>query len=326
MANEILGGLSYLMIAREDVWGSNPVGAAGSGSNASGSAQDYMFLPCREYSVRFRPENRQSANFLGLLQQKHSTNYRGRPSGNLVAPFIGWGPHNATTSLAQQLMEWGFASHEDTTPPSYTAAWAEGPNIANLLHNGLRVNSASLIGSADSGEVNISLGLDGKSEAALATMPGLPVDMEKALEANFAHVTLTLGGSEVQIKDFNWTVTSPLIVEYLNAFTPQAILKAKHLETFSCTLLKNSATYDVYRRLQADTELAATLTVQALHNGSAGLSNSYAKVSIALPRMHLLDVDDQFSMQDLTRQPLSFAVLKPDTSANASAMTWSTVA
>lgn len=322
MANEILGGLSYLMLASEDIWGSNPMGASGSGSNASGSAQDYMFCPVSEYSVRFRPENRQSANFLGLMQQKHSTNYRGRPSGNLVAPFIGWAPDNSSISLAEKLMQWGFASHEDTTPPSMSAAWAQGPNVANLLHNGLRVNSASLSGSADSGEVSISLSLDGKTEAALATMPALPVDMEKMIDARFADVTLTLGGSTVQIKDFNWTVQSPLIVEYLNAFVPQQILKARHIETFSCTLLKNSATYDAYRRLTTDTELAATLVVKALHNGT--LSDSYAQVSISLPRLHLLDADDQFSLADLTRQPLSFVALKPDSSSNASAMTWST--
>ncbi len=324
MANEIIGGLNYLMLASEDVWGSNPVGAAGSGSNASGSAQDYWFCPVKEYSVRFRPENRQSQNFIGLMTQKHSTNFRGRPSGGLTAPFIGWKAGNLTTSLAQQLMEWGFANHTNQTPPSKTGVWAVGPNVSNLLHNGLRVNSASLIGSADSGEVDIQLGLDGKTEALMATAPTLPVDMEKMIDARFADVTLSLGGTQVQIKDFNWTVQSTLIVEYLNSFNPSFILKARHVETFSCTLLKNSSTYDAYRRAASDTEIAGVLVVKALHNGT--LSDTYAQVSISLPRMHLLDADDQISMTDLTRQPINFVVLKPDTSAQPSAMTWSTVA
>lgn len=324
MANEIIGGLNYLMLASEDVWGSNPVGAAGSGSNASGSAQDYMFCPVKEYSVRFRPENRQSQNFIGLMTQKHSTNFRGRPSGNLVAPFIGWAPDNMSTSLAEYLMQWGFANHTSQAPPSKTAAWAQGPNVSNLLHNGLRVNTASLIGSADSGEVDISLGLDGKTEELLATAPALPVDMEKMVDARFADVTLTLGGSSVQIKDFNWTVTSTLIVEYLNSFNPAMIIKARHVETFACTLIKNSSTYDAYRRLASDTELAATLVVKALHNGT--LSDTYAQLSVAFPRLHLLDADDQVGQTDLTRQPLSFVALKPDTSAQPSTMTWSTVA
>jgi hypothetical protein len=325
MANEILGARSYFAFAVEDVWGSNPVGAAaGSGSNASGSAQDYMHLPVMEYSVRFRPENRQAQAFTGVLQQKHSTNFRGRPSGNLVCPFFGWATHNLSKSLAQALMEIGFANHEDTEPPSLTGVWAQGPNIANLIHNGLRCNNATLSGSADSGEVNISLGLDGKSEALLSTAPSLPVDREKLIDAKFADTTFSIGGSQIQIKDFSWAVQNMLIVEFLNSYTPQLILKTAHRETLTVTLMKNSSTYDAYRRLTTDTDLVGALTVRALHNGT--LSDTYAKLSVAFPRMHLLDVDDQFGMTDLARQPLSFQILKPDTSANCSAMTWTTEA
>lgn len=323
MANEILGAKSYLALASEDVWGSNPAAAAGSGSNASGSAQDYMLIPCNDFSVRFRPENRQATPYLGILQKKHSTNYRGRPSGGLVVPFYGWAADNMTTSIAEFLMQWGFASHETTAPPSKTAVWAQGPDVANKVYTGLRVNTGTLSGSADSGEVNITLALDGQTEDDLATAPAIPNDREKVIEARFADVTLTLGGSTVLIKDFSWTVQSVLIVEYLNAFVPQLILKTGHAETFTCTLIKNSATYDVYRRLTTDTELAATLVVKALHNGT--LSNTYARLSLSLPRMHFLDADDQFSLTDLVRQPISFQVLKPDSSSNGSAMTWDTV-
>ncbi len=323
MANEILGAKSYLMLASEDLWGSNPAAAAGSGSNASGSAQDYMHIPCNEYSVRFRPQNRQATPFIGLKQRKHSTNYRGMPTGQLVVPFYGWAADNMTTSIAEYLMQWGFAQHETDAPTSKTAVWAEGPNVSNKVHNGLRVASGTLAGSDDSGEVSITLELQGKTEDTLATMPALPIDHEKLLEAKFADVTLTLGGVAVNIKNFQWQVTSGLIAEYLNSFNPSLLLKTSHIETFSCTLIKNSATYDVYRRLTTDTEIAATLVVKGLHNGT--LSNNYAQVSISLPRMHFLDADDQFSLDALVQQPLNFVVLKPDSASNCSAMTWSAV-
>ena len=324
MANEILGAKSYLMLASEDIWGSNPMGAAGSGSNASGSAQDYMHIPCNEYSVRFHPDNRQHTPFIGLKQRKHSTNYRGMPSGQLIVPFYGWKADNMSTSVAEYLMQWGFANHETDAPPSKTAAWAEGPNISNKIHNGLRVSTATLAGDDDSGEVTITLELQGKTEDTLSTMPALPVDHEKLVEAKFADVSLTLGGTAVNIKQFQWQVQSVLIAEYLNSFNPSLLLKTAHIETFQCTLIKNASTYDVYRRLTTDTELAATLVVKGLHNGTGG-SGNYSQVSVSLPRMHFIDSDDQVSLDSLVRQPLSFVVLKPDNSNNCSAMTWSEV-
>lgn len=322
MTNEILGARSYLCLASEDIWGSNPMGAAGSGSNASGSAQDYMHIPVDAYGVKFTPQNRQSNPFIGLLQQKHSTNFRGMPSGGLQTKFYGWQADNMGKSIAQYLMEWGFQNHEDTTPPSMSAIWAEGPDVSNKIHTGLRVTNAILAGQDDSGEVTISLELMGKDEDTLGTMPTLPTDREKLIEAKFADVTLTLGGAAVNIKDFQWQVQSQLIVEHLNSYWPSLILKTRHVETFQCTLIKNSSTYDVYRRLSTDTELAATLVVKGLHNGT-GSTGNYSQVSISLPRMHFLNSDDQISPTELARQPLQFAVLKPDSSSNCSAMTWS---
>lgn len=322
MANEILGARSYLCLASEDVWGSNPMGAAGSGSNASGSAQDYMHIPVNSYGVKFVPQNRQSNPFIGILQKKHSTNFRGMPSGSIALPFYGWRADNMGKSIAQFLMEWGFQNHEDTTPPSMSAIWAEGPDVSNKVHTGLRVTSATLAGQDDSGEVSLNFEVMGKDEDTLGTMPSLPVDREKLIEARFADVTLTLGGSTVNIKDFQWQVQQQLIVEYLNSYTPSLILKTQHIETFQCTLIKNSATYDIYRRLTSDTELAATLVVKALHNGS-GTTGNYSQVSVSLPRMHFLNSDDQISPTELARQPLQFVVLKPDSSSNCSAMTWS---
>lgn len=320
MANEILGAKNYLVLASEDVWGTNPYDGSGSGS----AGQGYIHLPCDTYDVRFRAENRQATPYIGLLQRKHSNNYRGMPSGSLACSIYGYHDTEIGISLAQYLMNWAFENHESTELPSKTAQWAEGPNVANKQHGGLRVNSATLSGSDDGGIVGLSLDLMGKSEATFTTAKTLPNDREKLSEFEFADVTCSIGGSAVNIKSFSLQIQRGLQAHYLNSYTPSILLATQRVLTLQLELIKNSDTYDAYRRATTSTELVAQLVLKGLHNGTA--ADSYTKVTLDFPRCHLIDVDQNQQLSGLTTQPVNLICLKPDTSSNDMTTTWTTSA
>lgn len=316
MANEILGAKKYLVLANESAWGTVP------------DTPSYVHLPVTEYNCRFRPQNRQANPYIGLYQRKHSKNFRGMVSGQLNAPLYGWKTTPPGHSLAQYLLDWSFVNHEATDLPSKIAEWAEGPNVANKRHSGLRVNSATLQGSDDSGVVELSLDLMGKAEQGMDDVPAaqaLPVDRNKLVDFEFADISFALDETPVGLKSFSLQVQHGLKVEYLDSFTPSLLVKTQRVLTFSFVLIKNSDTYDAYRRATSATEFAGQLILKGLHNGT-GASGNWTVVTIDLPRLSFLDADDQGGKEDLTNQPITTVALKPDTSENDLELTYSEAA
>lgn len=309
----ILGAKSHLFLSDEAVWGTQD------------ASPDYVHLPVSAYGVRFRPESRNSQPMIGLRQRKHGQYVRGMPSGSLQTMLYGQVNATATVSLAQYLLDWAFANPESLELPSKSAEWAEGPNEANKLHTGLRVNSATLSGSDDGG-IDLSLELMGQAEADVATAQTIPTDHEKLQEFLFHNATLTLAGSGVGMKSFQWQAANALEVNYLNSFTPSLITAGDRVDSFQCTLVKDGDTYDVYRRTQAATEVTAVLVLKGLHNGTGGVGTNYTVVTITFNRLRFVDFEDQFSFNQLTKIPLQFDVLKPDSGSNAVTIAYSEAA
>lgn len=150
--------MSYLYLIDETSWGRWPA-----------SVSRY-YLPVTQYDVFRRPEVRRSAVFCGVKQRKHSQVFRGGVSGSISCPLYGWDPAGAdSASLAQKVIEWGFSDQEQVCPLSKIAEWAVGPNTANRRAFGLRCNTATVSGDAESGAVVFSAELMGESEEIYST-------------------------------------------------------------------------------------------------------------------------------------------------------------
>jgi hypothetical protein len=306
----IAGATRYLMLANEMAWGEVP------------QTPDYQFVPVTDYSVRFRPQNRQSTPFVGLFQRRHSRNYRGLASGRLTCPLYGWRPGGLGQSLAQYLIDWAFSNPEHAEPPSKLAEWAEGPNVANKRHTGLRVNTAVLRGSAESGTVECSLDLMGRAESPVGTAQPLPTNLQRLVEMEFPDVQFQLGGAPVGIRSFELQLQHGLRAEYLNSFTPAFLVKTQRSVTLQVTLSKESDAWDAARRSVVASETTGQLVLRGLHGGT-GTTGNWTVGTFAFPRLAFVDADEESGMNDVSMQPLSFVALKPDTSSADVAVTWS---
>ena len=318
MANEIIGAKSYLHLLSESTWGVNPDDSSGSGGST-----DFLQCPVDEYSVRFRPEVRQANPFIGIYQRKHSKNFRGLPSGTLRTALYGAAPPGGSTSLAEYLMDWGFESQESDALPSKTAIWAEGPDVANSEHNGLRVGAATLSGSDDTGFCELSLDLMGQTEDAQGGAPAVPTNRDQLQEMEFKDATFKLAGSTIALKSFSLALTRGLTPHYLNSFTPTHLFPGDYSMTLQMVIAKNSTTYDIIRRQSTLDTRTGEIVLLGLHNST--LTNSSTKVTISFDRLVTVDADDDRARDNLNFQTLNFFVTKPDTANNGFRTAWTTV-
>lgn len=318
MANEIANVLSYLNLYSETTWGTTP------------GSPTYVFCPVLSYDVRLRPERRNSAIYAGIRQRKHSRESRATVSGQIVVPFYGFRPSGQSISLAEYLIGWAFGQHETVNLASKGAEWAEGPNTANKRHTGLRINSATLAGSSDSGQITLTLDVIGVDEASVTTAQTLITDHEQLFEADFADTVASLddgaGGSlaAVGIKAFEWRVTNNIQPEFVGGRRIALAPAGDRTETLTLTLKKNSATWDANRRDSDEIDYVGRLAMQGLHNGT-GASGDYSKLQVDFAKLRYIDHEDDRDRSRFADLPLQFEVLKPDTSTNGSVLTWSEV-
>ena len=334
MANEILGAKSYLNLITESTWGTKP------------GSPDRIYTPVESYGVRFNADNRQAKPFLGVFQRKHMRRFRGMPAGTLVTNLYAFEPtptSGATgsdigTSLAEYLLDWSLCDeaatiHEAEALPSKTAEWAEGPDTANKEHNGLRVNQATLSGSADSGVMQLSLDLMGKDEVALGTADALPADVEELSEMEFANTIFKLddgaGGAlaAIEIESVEVQVQHALQVRYNNNRRPSLILKTDRILTMSVTIDKNSATYDaVVRDLDPSSEkvYVGQLLIQGVNAGTGAAA--WTKGTMNFNAMEIQDNPEQGGRDDIMQEQLSFLCTKPDSASLDMDIAWTTAA
>lgn len=320
MSGEIHGEKSYLYLAPEATWGTTP-GSPG-----------YIFCPVNSYEVRMQRDRRNAQPFVGLRQRKHGRSYRGMPSGSLATGLYGIFPGAGTSSsateqsVAEHLLRWAFDHHESVDLPSKLAEWAEGPDVANRRHNGLRVNGATLEGSANGGAISISLELMGKAESELATAQTLPADMDKLVEFDFADSSFTVGGAAISLESFRLTLANNLTAAYLNSTAPSHLSAGNRVLGLQIVPIKNAATYDALGRAFSEDESEIVLTLKGLHNGTGNSGTNYTQVAFTLPRCAFVSEESTRNIAELARQPLNFECLKPDSSSNDLSQVWSQVA
>ena len=319
----IIGAESYLFMVDEHEWGQFP------GQSGSGGAGTAYFVPVLNYGVQLQPLTRMPQPYAGLHQRKRGPQRYGyNISGQITMPLFGYKPAGISVSLAEKMMDWGFGADEIEAeePISKSAEWAEGPDVANRRHTGLRVNTATVTGSADSGDVQLTLDVIGKEEYSLATANSLPADMEKLVDMQFTDCTFQIGGSTVQASGFTHTVNRNLQPQRLNDPTITALCAGIRDETIQFIIPKTDKTYDDYLRrvgATADVEVTGQFTIQGLHNGTGGGGN-YTKLTRAFNRLRFIS-KEQSGDFGIQMQSLTFQVLKPDSSSASYTDTWSEV-
>lgn len=322
MANEIHGVKDYAFLYTESTWGTKP------------GSPTYVYCPVDSYGVRFRPQRRNSQPFTGLRQRKHGINYRGMPSGQMVAPLYGYQPPTIGVSLAQYLVDWGFGDDTAVALSSKGAEWAEGPNTANKRHHGLCVNQATLAGDEDSGRIVLTLdlmGVDEDGQDVVTSAQAIPSNMNRLVDFEFQDLAFQLddgaGGSLATkgIRSFQWSVNNNLKYDYNGGRRPSVRAAGDRVEQFQCQFIKNSDVYDTFRRTSGDTRFVASLVLKGLHNGTGTALTNYTVLTINFNSLGFIDFEDNRDRNDFARVPIQFDVLKPDTSSNGTTRTWSEV-
>jgi hypothetical protein len=331
----VIGAKSYLYLMSETTWGTK-------------DASQRVFIPTTDYGVQFQSQVRQAKPYLGIYQRKHSKRRQGMPAGAINTNLYGYQfgvdeglggttvAPGSSISLAEYLLDWSIIDEAGTLPeastmPSKTAEWAEGPDISNVEHNGLRVNQATLAGSDSSGVLALNLDVQGKSDAALATATAPPDDMEKLTEFEFPDLIFKLddgaGGALAQlfIASFQLQVQYSNIIRYNNSDNPTAIIKGDRMVTMAVTLDKENNDYDVVRRLlSSETDFVAQVILQGLNNGTGSAAWTIGTLDVPLARY--VNHQDQRNRDSIFQQPLQFICLKPDNATNDLSIAWTAAA
>lgn len=319
----LVGAESYAFMQDEAAssWGD------AAGSSGTGSSGTEYFFPFVSYGVRCTPLYRQSNAFIGLHQRKHRQAYGANVAGPASFYLHGYYPSGVSASLAQKAIDWCFLDYETDEVASRTVEWAEGPNVTNRRHTGLRVNSASLVGNADSGDLICNVDLIGRQEYAYQTANTLPTDMEKLADFSVTSATLTLFGETTQFSEFTWQLNRNLQPLRLNDWWITQLCGGTRDETLSITIPKTTDKWDQLNRLIADTpgacEGTATIVCQGSHNGTGG-SGTYTQMTVVFNRLRFIQ-NDLAGDKGILMQPLQFEVLKPDTSSNGTTISWANV-
>ena len=310
----IHGIKSYLVLGAETTWGTTP------------GSPVYYHVPVTSYGVKMNRDRRNATPFVGLMQRKHGKSFRGMPSGQLQTNLYGWKPNSNAQSLMEYLVTWAMSQPETVDKLSKFADWAEGPDVSNVRHSGLRVNGWTIEGSADSGTVTISLDLMGKTEAALVTAQALPADRELCVEMEFADCTFSLGGVAQNLRSFRWQGQNNLVATYVNATSPSYLSAGQLVESLNFQMLKEADTYAAYQRAFTEQEMVGQIVLKGSHNGTGTGGTNYTVLMVDFNRLAFVAPEDSRAVNSLIEEGLTFDVLKPDTSSAAKTLTYTEAA
>lgn len=310
----IHGIKSYLVLGAETTWGTTP------------GTPTFYHLPVNSYGVKMNRDRRNSTPFVGLMQRKHGKSFRGMPSGQLQTNLYGYKPGGVSQSLMEYLITWAMSQPETIEKLSKFADWAEGPDVSNVRHNGLRVNGWTIEGSADSGTVTISLDLMGKTEATLATAQTLPDDRELCVEMEFSDCTFALGGVAQSLRSFRWQGQNNLTATYVNGTSPSYLSAGQLVESLNFQILKEADTYTAYQRAFSEQEMTGQIVLKGAHNGTGTGGTNYTILTVDFNRLAFVSPEDTRAMNALIEEGLTFDVLKPDSSSAAKTLTYSELA
>jgi len=317
--NILVGGNRHLTGWDESTWGTKP------------GSPDYVYLPLTEYGVRLNRKRRSNRPYFGQFGVKHGKTTSGMPQGNMAGALHGYYPATITTSLAEWIITKAFGNPASNDLPSFGVEDAQGPDLSNKQHNGLRINTFTLTGTEDDDSVLWTADVMGKTEVSVETAQTVPNDLEKLTEFEFPDVTLSVAdssdGVEIEMQSFQLVRNNNLRPAYVGSRSPRHLKRTTRNTSFQTVILKNSDTYDEAERLfingDPDAEYDLTLTLLGLHNGTA--SDDYARLVISMPRCQLVMPEDAHALEDYTRTTLNFEILKPDSASADISLVWDTV-
>lgn len=304
---------SFLLFQTESSWGS------------ISSPADY-YIPVEDYGVKLNVESRQAKPAVGVRQTKYNERTQGIVQGNIKVPLYGQPPVGSPSgdSFAKYLLDWCFGTPEAEDRPSKRVILVEqGDGGTQRHHTGLRVSQATLSGS-EAGTLELSIDAIGKLEEASAYSYSLPTNRGGLPEFLFADCVFSIGGSTFPISEFQWQVNYGLRPKFSGGFSPTVLRGGGCLQTLTIKQPKNGDTYEAYHRLTTTTEKTAVLTIQGLHGGLA-TSGDYTKAEIVFNKLSLLTSEDELAKDSEIENPISFQVLKPNSTTAAVGLTWSLV-
>ena len=297
-----IGEQRFLRLADETTWGVN-------------TGLTYYDVPVSDFTVRNKPKRRNGQSRVGRYQSSYGANTSAHPSGNLVTPLFTSQPATGNC-LAQTLLAWAFGDQEAKFPASKAALWEYANHEDDKGYTGLRVNQASLAGS-DAGIV-LTIELIGQTAVNITGADSPPNTRGKLIQMLFEDCVFTLGGTALPISAFQWSMQKTLDVIYENSSSPISMPKTTCKETFSATPIKSSTAYDVMRESLGMQEMAASLVIKGLNNAGTFTGTT---CTISFPRLSLIDSDESGGLAAVMN-PLTFDVLKPDTTSNGSSIAW----
>jgi hypothetical protein len=300
----LTGNESFLTLVDEVTWGDYP------------DPEDVVeiHVPVDVYDVEQINENRAAQPYVGERQRYHTRNHRGMPQGPTTSMLFGWRQAGQTKSLAQHLIEFGFAGPNTRFRSSKSGNWYEGGGVSSQRHCGLRVNQATLAGQSG-GALTIALDLLGRIQYGsdvVGAAPAIPFDRKKLIEFDFSDVVLDLAGQNgVDFGGFSLVTNHNLEVDYFNSKIPMTMPAGDTIETLQLEIPKTSNIWDeTIRAIDEGEEVAASLRMKGLHRGTGEEDTEWCQITAALGRLALTGAKTGRG-RNILRQPLQFNILKP---------------
>lgn len=317
MTCPIANSQRYLMLSNEtESWGSLD------------GTPTYYHMPVFSYSVKLQPKNRQANPFIGTLQRKHNRLTMAHPVGQIHTALYGYTPSGLSNSLAEEMLNWAFAENETVCRASKTAEWSVVGNTDNRRHTGLRVDSAVLKGSEDQQFIDLTLGVEGKSEASDSTAETLPTDLNKLVEFEWGNTLFYIGANSgalslMPIRAFGLQRQWGLETHFMNSTSPTYAAATRNDTALTVVPIKTGTTYDGYLRSLGSTDLYGRLIVKGLKMDTDS-STTLVVAQLDFPRMSFVNKNDSDdSAQGITFETLNWSCLKPDSSSNSVIITMS---
>jgi hypothetical protein len=305
MANEFVGWQKHAWMGPESTWG----------EGESSSAGAILQIPYSSFSPRTVPAVVRPDLFTGLRQRKHSYIKNATPGGNLTTGLFAW-QDSLNVSLAEHLLEWATSGDNSNTLDSKWFELVEDGKADKKFH-GCRPSALTISGDVGSDFITASLDFSAKEELSLAASEAIDETIEDPGPMFFEDIVFTLDSVVTQLLSFSIVVNNNLDVSHTNSYFPTLILAGERTVQSQFTIFKNADTYDAYLRNAAPADVAATLVLKGLHNGT-GLTGDYTTVTIAMDRLKWVNTEDQdgSARNSVVKTLISYDTLKPETTDN----------
>lgn len=300
----ITGQDQYFNMAAETAWGEVP------------GSPVYVPVPFSEYNVKINRGRRNNTGHFGEYGTKHGTTFNATVSGGLKIPLYSYHPTALGTSksLGQYLLEWAFGDIDARYLRSRLVEWAQGPNIANKLHVGLRINQFTLSGTDEAGFIDLAGDVMGHNELPVATAQVAVNNHHGLHSVPFSSVVLTASGVPLPISSLSLQRQHGLKGRFRGAIRTQLLAKTTRKTVLSIVLDKTSDDYDDAARLvnEPELELDVSLEMQGLNGGTGPGGTNYTKYVFDMPKCQFVQTDDSNGLEELMGQTLNFDVMEPD--------------